>query len=459
MEKNKGSILIIDDNEEILFSLEIFLSKYFEKIKIEKNPELLLSLLDREKFDVVILDMNFSASQKTGNEGFFWMRKILNKDPSAIIIFITAFPGIELAVKAIKEGATDFIEKPWENGKLLTTVINSYKLGQSKLELNKLKEKQKYLIDNINESFKIVKGNSGVMKSVYSTIEKVSDTDANILILGENGTGKELIAREIHNKSKRSTEAFVSVDVASLSESLFESELFGHTKGAFTDAKKERKGRFELASGGTLFLDEIGNLSLAMQAKLLTSLQNRVITPLGSNNNIPIDIRLICATNKDLFDMVENELFREDLLYRINTVLIDLPPLRRRKADIPVLIDTFLQSYKKRYNKPELQMSESAIIKLVDFNWPGNVRQLKNTIENAVILAESKKIGPGDFVRIFSKTLISKTSSKNYYSNEKTLIQSALKENNGHLSKTANELGIARTTLYRKIKKYGLKTF
>ena len=372
MEKYKGSILIIDDNEEILFSLEIFLSKYFDKIRIEKNPELIPSVLEREKFDIVILDMNFTASQKTGNEGFFWMREILKKDPSTGIIFITAFPGIELAVKAIKEGAIDFIEKPWENGKLLTTVINAYKLGQSKIELNKLKEKNMYLINNLNEGYNIIKGNSAVMRSVYSTINKVSATDANILILGENGTGKELVAREIHNKSNRSSEAFVSIDVAALSESLFESELFGHVKGAFTDAKKDREGRFELASGGTLFLDEIGNLSMAMQAKLLTTLENRVIIPLGSNNVLPIDIRLICATNKDLFNMVENDMFREDLLYRINTVLIDIPPLSRRKDDIPVFIDTFLQSFKRRYNKPELQISESAVNKLVEFNWPGN---------------------------------------------------------------------------------------
>lgn len=460
MKKINANILVVDDNEEILFSLEIFLGKYFENVKTERNPERLPSIISKTSFDIVILDMNFTASQNTGNEGFFWMKKILENDPQTIIIFITAYPEIELAVRAIKEGAADFIEKPWDNGKILTTVINAFKLRQSKLEISRLEGKHMYLIDNIDKSFRIIQGPSQVMRDVYSTVDKVADTDANILILGENGTGKELIAREIHRKSKRSSETFVSVDLASLSENLFESELFGHVKGAFTDAKSNRIGRFEVASGGTLFLDEIANLSMTMQAKLLTVLQNRVIIPIGTNTEQTIDIRLICASNKDLDELVTNNLFREDLLYRINTVQIDLPPLRKRVADIAILIDHFLKEFRVKYDKSGLKISDKTIEKLSLLKWPGNIRQLRHTIENAVILSEKSIIGGDDFSRIFSRSNLSfNMDNVNYYENEKSLIQKALANNKGHLTRTANELGIARTTLYRKIKKYDLSSF
>jgi len=308
--KNKGKILIIDDNEEILIALKLFISEHFEAVHTEKNPNLIPELIRTENYDMIILDMNFTAGVSTGNEGIFWMRKILEYDPLAVIVFVTAYGDIELAVKAIKEGATDFIQKPWDDEKILTTIITALKLRRSRLEIKKLKDKQKHLSENIDRYYDMYTGVSKAMQEIYNTVSKVAGTDANILILGENGTGKELIAREIHKQSKRSSEVFISVDMASLSETLFESELFGHEKGAFTDAKENRPGRFEIASGGTLFLDEIGNLPLFLQSKLLAAIQNREITRIGSNVSIPIDIRLISATNKPLHDMVRENSFR-----------------------------------------------------------------------------------------------------------------------------------------------------
>jgi len=454
--KKKGNILIIDDNEEILFSLEVLLSNYFENIKTLSSPNQVPNIVQNQKFDVYILDMNFSAEIQSGNEGFYWMKEILKYDTEALIIFITAFAGIELAVKAIKEGATDFVEKPWDNRKLLTTILNAYELKISKNKIKFLEEKQDQYFEEINNKNEFYKGNSTSIKEVYKVVNKVAATDANILIQGENGTGKEVVAREIHLKSNRKNKPFISIDIGAISETLFESELFGHKKGAFTDAKEDRIGKLELASGGTLFLDEIGNLPVHLQSKLLTVVQKRVLNKLGSNIPIEIDIRLISATNKDLAIEVSNNCFREDLLYRLNTVQIDIPSLRERKADIKPLINFFLNFYKTKYNKLEIKLNESAYKKLINYNWPGNIRQLKHSVENLVILTEGNIVSSADLNLNATNNKTTNARKANFYENEKENIKYILDKNKGHLSKTAKELGIARTTLYRKIEKYGL---
>jgi DNA-binding NtrC family response regulator len=453
--KQKGKILIVDDNEGILLSLEIFLEKYFEKVVTLNSPERIKQKLSEEGFDVFLLDMNFSATMHSGNEGMFWMQEILKLDPQASIIFITAYPGLELAVKAIKKGAFDFIEKPWNKDKLLTTVMNAVKLRESKDEVRKLKDKQSANQELIQKS-KIIKGKSPQIKKVMEAIGKVAVTDASVLILGENGTGKEITAKEIHNLSQRKNECFIKVDVGSLPESLFESELFGYVKGAFTDARQDKAGKIELAHGGTLFLDEIGNLSLSQQSKLLSVLQEKKVNRIGSNQSLAIDFRLICATNQSLNDMLSVGEFREDLLYRLNTVQIELPPLRERITDVMIFSDYFLENYKTKYAKPDLFFGEELIRFLKQFDWPGNIRQLDHAIENAVIMSDENQLSINSFVLNSTANFQARSADKlNFYENEKELVSSALKESNGNLSKAANILGVARTTLYRKMKKYG----
>jgi DNA-binding NtrC family response regulator len=454
--KNKGRILIIDDNEEILIALKLFLLNHFETVDTFKNPNNIPDIIQRQSYDVIILDMNFSAGVNTGNEGIYWMRKIVEYDPLAVILFITAYGDIELAVNAIKEGATDFIQKPWDDDKLLVTILTAAKLRKSNLEIKKLRNKQTHLSENIDKSYNMYVGNSPEMQKVFRTIEKVARTEANILILGENGTGKELIAREIHKKSLRSAEVFVNVDMVSFNESIFESELFGHVKGAFTDAKEERAGRFEIASGGTLFLDEIGNLTLSMQTKILAALQNREIFRMGSNKPVPIDIRLISATNKPLNDMIIENTFREDLLYRINTIQIQLPPLRNRIEDIPPLVSHFLLMYSEKYNKQELTVTKQGMEALLKYRFPGNVRELEHMIEKAVILCESGVLKQED---LFFQQKISHAPDKKSLDlevNEKQLILEALEKHRYNFTKASADLNISRKTLYNKIIKYGL---
>lgn len=450
-------ILIVDDNNEILVALEMLLSNKF-KVRTEKNPNLIPEIYKREIFDVVVLDMNFNAGVSTGNEGIFWMHEILKIDPNAAIVFITAYGDLELAVKAIRQGATDFIQKPWDDEKLITTIENAYKLRQSKNEINTLRQKQHHLLQNISQQFPDMIGESAPMRNVFKTIQKVAKTDANILILGENGTGKELVAREIHHLSNRTNDVFVNLDVAALPDSLFESELFGYVKGAFTDAKTDKPGRIELASGGTLFLDEIGNLSLTSQSKLLSVVQNREISRLGANYKIPVDIRLVCATNKPLPEMVDEEMFREDLLYRINTIQIELPPLRERKDDIPLLVDFFKKKYEVKYDKPAFKIETYAIEKLMDYHWPGNIRELQHVVEKAVIMNEDDVLDENDFwfsshrphkLKIFDTLDLSE--------NEKRIIILAIEKNRGNYSKAAKELGVSRKTLYNKLKRYGIE--
>ena len=457
MSKRKGKILIVDDNEELLIAFRFFLSKHFEKIDTIKNPNRIPEYIRKEIYDIILLDMNFTAGVNTGNEGIYWMKQILEKDPNASVVLITAYGDVELAVSAMKEGAVDFIQKSWDEEKILSTILSAYNLRLSKLKIENLEQKQKHLSDKIDSNFNQIIGKSVAMQNVFQMIDKVSTTDANVLILGENGTGKEVIAREIHRKSERANEVFISVDIGALQENLFESELFGHVKGAFTDAKEDRAGRFEIASGGTLFLDEIGNLPIALQAKLLTAVQNKEVYRIGSNKPIPVDIRLICATNKEPAEMVEKGNFREDLLYRINTITINLPPLRERDDDIILLAQFFLKQYSEKYNKTNLKFSSPITNKLKVHSWHGNVRELKHTIEKAVILCDGNTIlnhhcwPDGE-----QKTNKSVAKSLNLDENEKVIIEKAIQKYKGNISSAANELGINRSTLYKKMEKYGI---
>ncbi|MFC2103883.1 sigma-54-dependent transcriptional regulator [Bacteroidota bacterium] len=456
MSITNSSILIIDDNEQIRESLELLLGRHFSHIESISSPNNLFYTLEKHSFDVILLDMNFSPGKHSGNEGIFWLREILKLDENATIILITAFGKVDLAVNGIKEGAFDFTLKPWENQKLLSTIKAGIKLRRSKIEVTELKNQQQLLNNDIDNEFKFLHGSSNAMKEVDELISKIAETDANVLILGENGTGKEVVARELHRKSNRKNEIFMSIDLSALSETLFESELFGYKKGAFTDAKEDRSGKIEASNKGTLFLDEIGNLPLHLQSKLLTVLQSKSISRLGSSEIRKIDFRLICATNKLLPEFIQEGIFREDLFFRINTVQIEVPPLRNRKEDIPPLSEYFLQQYSKKYNKQGINISSSAISKLENYHWPGNVRELKHTIERAIILSSNNKLKLEDFA-------LSDSVQKNLYDDvlnltelEKETIKKAIRKSKGNMSKASELLGISRTTLYFKISKYGL---
>ena len=458
MVKKSGKILIVDDNEDLLLAARLFLKQHFSLVHTEQDPENIPSLLKNENYDIILLDMNFTMDATSGVEGFMWLDKILKTDPSAVVILITAYGDVEMAVRAVRSGAVDFVLKPWQNEKLLATLSSALNLRYSRLEVDKLRSQQKQLRADIDQRYHDMIGASPEMQQVFANIEKVASTDANILILGENGTGKELVARALHRRSQRENEVFISVDMGALAESLFESELFGHMKGAFTDARENRPGRFELASGGTLFLDEIGNLSISMQAKLLSVLEARKITRLGSNVARDIDIRLICATNMPIYDMVAKNEFRQDLLYRINTVEIQLPPLRDRKEDIPLLVDHFLRIFSKKYQKGFRGINAAALKKLERYQWPGNIRELIHTLERAIILAENSMLQPGDFLfpEMDKETEGVILDNYNLEAVEKAVIRKALKKHAGNISHAARELGLTRTSLYRRMEKYGL---
>jgi len=452
----KGNILIVDDNKSVLSALDILLSSEYDLVQCLSNPNQLISELRKNRYHLVLLDMNFKAGVNTGNEGIFWLQQIRENHPDISVVLITAYGDVELAVKALKSGATDFILKPWENSKLLATVRSAVQLAMSKEEVNDLRLKEKELKKVINQDEKYIIGSSPELMHVLKIVRKVAKTDTNILITGENGTGKELIAREIHRLSNRNSEMMVSVDMGAVSESLFESELFGHVKGAFTDARENRAGKFEVASKGSLFLDEIGNLSFHLQAKLLAALQNREIIRIGSNQPIPIDIRLICATNKNLQELVGKGLFREDLLYRINTIQIEIPPLRDRGNDILVLADFFLKKYAYKYDKPSLKLNNQAQEKLLRYHWPGNIRELEHSIEKAVILSENNVLKSEDFFLKPVTGIKSDADTLKLEEMEKRLISAALGKNPGNVSAAADELGITRQTLYNKMKKFGI---
>lgn len=453
-----GRILIVDDNADVLSAAKIFLKRHFLEVVTEKNPEVLPNLLMNETFDVILLDMNFTKDMSSGHEGFYWLDKILAIDPSAVVVLITAYGDVEVAVKAIKEGATDFVLKPWENEKLLATVSSSMKLRESRMETDRLKDRQKQISEDLDNKYQEIIGRSEAILKVFDIIEMVAKTDANVLILGENGTGKELVARAIHRQSNRSNEVFISVDMGAISESLFESELFGHMKGSYTDAKEDRAGRFEIASGGTLFLDEIGNLSMPLQAKLLSVLQSRVVTRVGSNKPRPIDIRLICATNMHVYDMVKKADFRQDLLYRINTIEVNIPPLRDRLDDIPLLAGHYLAQYTKKYNKPIRSLSPSLLKRMQKYTWPGNIRELQHAVERAVIMSRNQVLEVDDFFLSHGSKESEEGSvnldAYNIEEMERILIRKALKRHNGNITQAAQELGLTRSSLYRRMEKY-----
>lgn len=448
-----GKILVIDDNKSVLSALEILLQFEYKTVSCISNPNQITSFPNLIDYDLVLLDMNFSAGVNTGNEGLYWLKEIKKKAPQIAVIMMTAYGAIDLAVKALKEGATDFVLKPWNNDKLLATVKSAYSLRNSQKEIGQLKEKQSNLKQVINQNKNYIIGNSKALTNVLNLVRKIAKADVNVLVTGENGTGKELIARELHNTSNRKDEVFIAVDMGSISESLFESELFGHTKGSFTDAKEDRAGKFEAANGGTLFLDEIGNLSLPAQAKLLSAIQNRVIVRVGSNKPLQVDIRLVCATNCDLDKMVAEGLFREDLLYRINTIRVEVPPLREREADILILAEFYLNRFITKYGKQGLHLNQAAQEKLSSYNWPGNVRELLHTMERAVILSEGNVLKPTDFL-LNSVTGISVENGPDTLEEmELLMITNALNQNNGNYSAAADQLGITRQTLYNKMKK------
>ena len=454
-----GKILIIDDNEDLLFAAKMLLKKHAKEVTIEKDPRRIPFLINNNSYDVILLDMNFTEDTTSGKEGFHWLKQIKEIDPKAVVILITAFGDVEMAVQALKEGATDFILKPWQNEKLLATLTSASRLKESYDEVEKLSKKQKHLQSDAKKSYSDIIGTSASMKNIFSIIDKVAKTDANILILGENGTGKELIARAIHDRSLRKDEIFVGVDMGAITETLFESELFGHKRGAFTDAKDDRAGRFEIADKGTLFLDEIGNLSMPLQSKLLTVLQKREVTRIGTNKAIPVDIRLICATNMNVHEMVMDNTFRQDLLYRINTVEIFLPPLRERQDDIQLLADHFLGIYSNKYRKNFTGFTPSAVQLLKHYNWPGNIRELQHAIERAIIMADGNELDSRDFFFLSAKPMNEKIATPatfNLDEVEKTTIQRVIDKNGGNISKAAKELGLTRASLYRRLEKYGL---
>ncbi len=458
MVNKRGNILVVDDNEDILLAARLLLRQHAESVRTEKNPDSIPRLLEENDFDVILLDMNFTRDVSSGKEGFAWLSRILEIDPTAVVVLITAYGDVEMAVRALKEGAVDFVQKPWQNEKLLATISAAMKLRATRLEADGLRRRQRQLSDDMDHPFRDFIGECPAMQEVFATIQKVADTDANILILGENGTGKELVAREIHRQSARADEVFISVDMGAINESLFESELFGHKRGAFTDAREEKPGRFETAHGGTLFLDEIGNLPLFMQSKILAALENRCVTRLGSNASRPIDIRLISASNQPLRQMADREKFRRDLLYRINTVEIHLPPLRERGDDIAILASHFLGIYRTKYQKNAGKINSEAMKTLQRYGWPGNVRELQHALERAVILSESEVLRPEDFF----PTLVRPAGDDiqqddfNLKAIEKNIILKAMKKHQGNVSQAAHELGLTRASLYRRMQKYGL---
>lgn len=445
-----ANILIVDDDTDVLTAVRLLLKTQAKLVVTEKNPELLRGVLRQQKFDVLLLDMNFTAAVNTGNEGLFWLKKAKEINPDMAVIMITAYGSIDLAVRSLKYGASDFIIKPWHNEKLVTTI--------SDVLTEKKQDKTGISTDNIIG--KTLLGESDVMQDIFLKIGKVAPTDANVLILGENGTGKDLVAHAIHQKSNRSNKPFVKVDVGALTESIFESELFGYKKGAFTDAKEDRMGRFEAANGGTLFLDEIGNISLHQQAKLLSVLQNRVVTRLGSTEAVPIDIRLICATNLPLSELANEARFRKDLIYRIYTVETKVPPLRERGDDIILLAKHFIAQYADKYNKNALVLDPKAVEKLKTYSFPGNVRELQYCIERAVIMADDTVLHASDLtfsaIENAPNTEGGTDSDLKLTTIEKSTILKVVEKHNGNITKAAKELGLTRTALYRRLSKYDL---
>jgi DNA-binding NtrC family response regulator len=451
-----GSILVIDDDPGVLLAAEIVLKKEFGPIQSANDPGQLEALLAGNDFDVVLLDMNYVTGVTSGQEGLDWLRYIRDAAPATNVILMTAYGGLNLAIEAIKAGATDFVVKPWDNAKLIATVHAAVRHSRANREVTRLKTRQRLVNQYLGQDFGQIVGRSEVLAEVLATIDKVAATDASVLILGENGTGKELVARALHSQSLRADQPFVSVDLGAIVDTLFEAELFGHTKGAFTDARSDRPGRFEVASGGTLFLDEIGNINVQMQAKLLGVLQSRTLTRIGADKPVAVDVRLLCATNMPLQAMVAGYRFRQDLLYRINTVEIHIPPLRERLSDIPLLAEHFTTLFGRKYNKPGLGIGSDTVKKLQGYAWPGNIRELQHAVERAVIMTEHDALQPEDFLLQPRHAAPREAVNLNLVELEKDTIQKALLKHQHNLSRAASELGLSRATLYRKMGKYGL---
>ncbi len=455
--KTNANILIVDDDRDVLETARMFLKQEFSSVDIEEDPEKIPGYFEIKDYDVILLDMNFKKGVNDGEEGFYYLSKIRELDPEVVVILITAYGEVDLAVKAIKNGASDFVLKPWKNQKLLGTISSALELRQSKKQVAQLKETSQVLAKETSQEYEDFIGNSAAIKQVKSLINKVAKTDAEVLILGENGTGKELVARAIHNRSSRKDEVFINVDLGAITETLFESELFGHIKGAFTDAKQDKAGRFELGSKGTVFLDEIGNLSVPLQAKLLTVLQSKKVMRVGSGKEIPVYFRLVCATNMPLYDMVYDQQFRQDLLYRINTVEIRLPSLKERIEDIPLLTEHFLKLYKRKYQKPKLSIEKGVIEKLTRYQWPGNIRELQHAIERAVILSDQDIISTVDLlINNAALVKLEQGKAKTLDEAERDFILASLEANKGNVTKTAEILGLTRTALYRRMSKHGI---
>ena len=455
--KEKGRILIVDDDNYVMLSIRILLEQHYSDVRGINNPLQIESALSENHYDVVILDMNFKAGETEGKDGLNYLKLVKSLSPDTSVVFITAYAEINLAVEAIKQGAFDFLVKPWQNEKLLTTVSAAFQLNKSAKKIQQLTSKQTVLNSMLHAPFADIIGESDAIKSVLTQIDKVAQTDANVLITGENGTGKELVARAIHRASHRAEEVFVSVDMGAITESLFESELFGHKKGAFTDAKADRIGKFAAANGGSIFLDEIGNLISPLQAKLLRVIQDQKVIPVGSNEEEDTDARLICATNANLPLMVKEDQFRQDLLFRINTIEIKLPPLRERVEDIPLLAEHFLNLYKNKYNKKGLFVPDYVIKKLCKYDWPGNIRELQHAIERAVIMSDGKQLHVGDFsLAATNETDEQAFDSLNLEDLEKWALQTAIRKHQGNISNAAQEVGLSRGAMYRRMEKYEL---
>jgi DNA-binding NtrC family response regulator len=456
--KLHGTVLVVDDDRDVLMAAEIFLKRHVTRVLTLSDPSCIPKAVASEGLDVILLDMNFTADMTSGTEGFEWLDQITALDPLVVVVLMTAYADVDVATRTIKAGAADFIEKPWKNEKLLATVSAALSLRESRREAESRRHQVKQLDSDLDRPFAEIIGRSEKMRQVLHLAEKVAPTDANVLITGENGTGKELVARAVHRLSQRSNEVFVRVDVASLPPTLIESELFGHVKGAFTDARDDRPGRFEVASGGTLFLDEIGNLQIEIQAKLLSVLQERQVTRVGANRPRQIDIRLVSATNAQLTELVETGRFRQDLLYRLKTVELRVPPLRERIDDIELLTRHFVRRYGAKYRRGEISISRSAIGRLQRYRWPGNVRELQHAVERAVILCETNALAPGDFSlqSTAASSDVLSVSSLDLETVERAAIEKAITKHDGNISRAAKELGLSRTSLYRRLHRYGL---